>query len=349
VPTATGSPTLVPSPSDSPSASPTATPLNTATATFTPAPTNTPPPWCNNCNGNGGTTFSITLYNQAGELVKTITSAVPVNGNLNDFTVTNPDFSPQAGQQAVIVVDGKTYLWNGSNNNGQTVETGVYYVKTEVVDNNGNTTVYIHPVTVIALANQFSLKVYNSAGELVKTIAVGNYGMGVAPNSLSVVGGKAVAFGPGGGQFTFNVGPGTVTWNGQDDEGQLVQQGDYTVQLVSQGMGSPYNVASVAVTVLSTAGSVLSGAFVAPNPVPAGADSVTVVLPSATSVCHITARLYNVAGELVMIGNNDMNYGKITFPTGGRRVAGGIYVVALTAVGPWGQAERHSVHFVIVH
>ncbi|HXC64026.1 MAG TPA: hypothetical protein VNZ67_06685, partial [bacterium] len=299
--------------------------------------------------GNGGTTFSINLYNQAGELVKTITSAMPVHGNLNDFTITNPDFSPQAGQEAAIIVDGKTYLWDGTNNSGQQVNTGVYYVKTEVVDNHGNDTVYIHPVTVIALANQFSLKVYNSAGELVRTIVLGNYGTGVAPTTLSVVGQKAVAFGPGGGQFTFNVGPGTVTWNGQNDEGQLVQQGGYTVQLVTQGMGSPYSVDSVAVTVLSAYGSVLAGAFVAPNPVPANAGFVTVVLPAATSACHITARLYNVAGELVMIGNNDLNYGQITFPTGGRRVAGGIYVVALTAIGTWGQAERHSVHFVIVH
>ncbi|HXB96936.1 MAG TPA: hypothetical protein VNZ54_02720, partial [bacterium] len=271
-----------------------------------------------------------------------------VQGNLNDFTITNPDFSPQAGQEADIIVDGKTYLWDGSNNNGQQVTSGVYYVKTEVVDNNGNDTVYIHPVTVIALANQFSLKVYNSAGELVRTLALGNYGNGLAPNSLST-GQKAVAFGPNGGQFTFNVGPGTINWNGLNDQGQLVQQGGYTVQLVSQGMGSPYTVASVDVTVLSVSGSVLAGAFVAPNPVPEGVGTVTVVLPGATSVCHITARLYNVAGELVMVGNNDMNYGKITFNTGGRRVAGGIYVVALSAVGPWGQAERHSVHFVIVH
>jgi flagellar hook assembly protein FlgD len=314
---------------------------------MTPTPTDTPPPWCNGCN-NGQTTFSITLYNSAGELVKTITTNIPVDGNLDDFTITNPTFSPQAGQQAAIIVDGKTYFWNGTNSAGQQVTSGVYYVKTEVVDNHGNTTVYTHPVTVIVMANQYSLKVYNSAGELVDTLAVGNYGTGVAPTTLST-NQKAVAFGPNGGQFIFNVGPGTVTWNGENSQGQLVQQGGYTVQLVTQGLGSAYTVASVDVTVLSVYSSVLAGAFVAPNPVPSGQDTVTVALPNATSVCRITGRLYDVAGELVMIGNNDMNYGRITFNIGGRRVAGGIYIVALTAIGPWGQAERNSVHFVIVH
>ena len=35
------------------------------------------------------------------------------------FKVQDPAFAPQAGQQAIIIVDGVTYLWNGSNDNGQ--------------------------------------------------------------------------------------------------------------------------------------------------------------------------------------------------------------------------------------
>ena len=242
-PTSTASPTLLPSQSASPS--PTSAP------TLTQPPTVTPPPWCNNCNGNGSTTYSINLYNQAGELVKTITTDTPETTKINDFTITNPDFSPQAGQQAAIVVDGKTYLWSGANDNGQQVSSGIYYVKTEVVDNHGNTTVYIHAVTVLALGNQFSLKVYNSAGELVRTLVIATFNSGLAPDKLTV-GQSAVAFGPNGGQFVFNVGPGNATWDGKNDLGQLVAQGDYTVQLVSQTMGGPYTINQVGVTVLST-------------------------------------------------------------------------------------------------
>jgi hypothetical protein len=287
------------------------------------------------------------LYNQAGELVKDITDRTPVQSGIDDFTITNSTFSPQAGQQAVILVDGKAYMWNGANDNGQQVDSGIYYVKVATWNSSGVETDFIHAVTVIALGNQFTLKVFNSAGELVRNLWVATYN-GLPPSELTVVGPSALAFGPAGNQFTFNIGPATKTWDGLNDQGQRVASGVYTVQLGYEASGSAVNVAALNVTVINAGGSVLAGAFVAPNPVQPGQDLVTVVCPNAPAGSQIVGRLYDVAGELVLTASSGAQPGKLTFNFGGRQVAGGTYIVALYGQAPWGQGERRTVRFVVI-
>jgi flagellar hook assembly protein FlgD len=287
------------------------------------------------------------LYNQAGELVRVIAAGVPVQGLLSDFTVTDPTFSPQAGQQAVILVNGVTYLWNGSNNGGQVVSSGIYYLKLSSTDNTGNQTVYMHDVTVLDSGKQFSLKIYNSAGELVRTLALGSY-TGAAPDQLTVDRNVA-AFGPNGGLFNFNLGPASAAWNGLNDAGQSVQAGDYTVQLVTENQGAASIIDNLTVTVLKVGGNVLAGAIVGPNPVPEGVQQVSVKLPNAPSGSIVVGRLYNVSGELIMTVTNNQQAGRLTFNLGQHRVSAGIYLLSLSANTPWGQAQRSLLHFVVVH
>jgi hypothetical protein len=282
----------------------------------------------------------------AGELVKGITANDPVKNGLSDFTITNPTFSPQAGQQAVIIVDGTTYMWNGSNDNGQQVASGIYYVKVSTRDSSGNETDYIKAVTVIALGNQFTVKVFNPAGELVRTLVVATYN-GLAPSVLTVDK-PVLAFGPAGNQFNFDIGPATVPWNGLNDQGMRVQSGVYTVQLGYETLGGPVMIDALKVTVINAGGSVLAGAFAAPNPVGPGNDQVTVVCPSAVAGTEIVGRLYNVAGELVLTATNSTQPDRLTFSFAQRRVSGGTYIVALFAKAPWGQGERRSVRFVVI-
>lgn len=279
--------------------------------------------------------------------MKSLADHSAVKQGINDFTITNSTFSPQAGQQAVILVDGTAYLWNGANDNGQQVASGIYYVKVATYTNTGLEIDYIHAVTVIALGNQFTLKVFSPAGELVQTLAVATYN-GTSPTQLSVVGPNALAFGPGGNQFKFSIGPATVPWNGRNSSGQQVQSGTYTVQLGYETLGGPVVIDSLAVTVINAGASVLAGAFVAPDPVSFGQEQATVVLPNAPAGTLVVGRLYDVAGELVMTATNAAQPGKLTFDLTGHPVAGGTYIVALFGQAPWGQGERRSVRFVVI-
>ncbi|HXB97331.1 MAG TPA: hypothetical protein VNZ54_04710, partial [bacterium] len=317
-----------------------------ATASPSASPSNTPSPTLLPTARPGQPTYSLDLYNQAGELVRVIASGVPVQGQLADFNVTDPTFSPQAGQHAVFVVNGVTYQWNGSNNGGQVVQSGTYYVQLSSTDNVGTPTVYTHTVTVLDSGKQFSLKIYNSAGELVRTLAIGAYA-GAEPDQLTVDHNVA-AFGPHGGEFNFNLGPASTAWNGLNDAGQSVQAGEYTVQLVAENQGAPTLVDNVTVTVLKVGANVLDGAKVGPDPVGPGVSTVSVQLPNAPSGCVVVGRLYNVSGELIMTVANGQQAGLLSFSLGQHRVSAGIYILSLSCTAPWGQTERRNLHFVVV-
>jgi hypothetical protein len=265
-----------------------------------------------------------------------------------DFTVTDPSFAPGAGQQAVILVDGKTYLWNGSNDNGQQVASGIYYIKLEEHDSYGNVVTYVHEVVVLAVGNQIRLRIFNSAGEEVKTLLVATYSTH-APSRL-VPDKDTVALGGGAsGGINFDIGGISVNWDGTNNSGLQVGSGTYLVQLEVQNLAGPQTVASASVTVIDAGGPVLSSAIVVPNPVPASAGSIEVRWRPLPGV-QVTARLYNVAGELVMSADNGSSPDRLHLDLNGRQVmASGIYLVSLTATSPSGSRERRSLKLVMVH
>lgn len=329
-------------------ATPSATPAWTPSETLTPAPTVPAGAGTPGSNGNGSS-FTLTLFNQAGEAVKVLALNQPVTGAVQGLSVQNPTFAPQVGQQAVIIVDGKTYLWNGANSNGQQVQTGVYYVMASIKDSNGNVTAYTQPLTVIAVPNQYSLKIFNSAGEVVQTLTVAAYGA-TQPTTLSADKSSA-AIGPNGGGFTFSLGAGlpTVAWDGKDAEGNLVSSGTYTVQLVSQTAGNSVQVATTEVAVIATGGSVVDGAFAVPNPVGASSNGFDVFCPGAAAGSVIVGRMYDLAGELVLETNNSSMTTMIRFSFGSRPIAGGVYLIELTGTAPWGRVDHKTVKVVVIH
>jgi hypothetical protein len=281
--------------------------------------------------------------------VKVLALDEPAGLTLGDFTVQNPTFAPQAGQQALIIVDGRTYLWNGSNDNGQQVSSGLYWVKLSYRDSYGNVTAYIHEVVVLAVGNQVLLRIFNSAGEQVRLLAAYAHG-GQQPSRL-IPDSSSIAFGPDGGplnKLSFDLGGLSVEWDGLNDLGQRVNSGQYTVQLQSGSMGGAPIIASASITVLNADGSVLGGAVVGPNPLGAGQSVVHVRMPGAPTGTLVTGRLYNVAGELIMSAANDMQPDRMSFDLGGRSISSGIYLVAVTAKAPWGQVERKTFKLVVV-
>jgi hypothetical protein len=370
-PTSTASPTATPSltltltPSLTQSPLPTATPTVTSTRTPTATLSQTPLPTATSTQTllptltvtpqlgpPGSSSFDITLYNPAGELIRDIALKQPLilGSTLGDFTIEDPTFAPQAGQQAVILVNGQTFLWNGSNNNGQQVSSGIYYVKLSSTDSNGNLIVYTHEVVVLAVGNLVQVRIFNSAGEEVRTLASYAYGSQQPTRLQPDV--TSMAFGPDpsmGSKINFDLGGLTVPWDGTNALGQRVASGTYTVQLVSQSMGGGASIiATTSVTVINASGGVLAGSMAGPNPMLPSDTVLWLRVPNAPAGTHLIARLYNLAGELIMTARNDLQPDRLSFDMGGRPVSGGVYIMSVTAVAPWGEVERRNYKMVLV-
>jgi hypothetical protein len=318
--TASSTPTASNTATATRSASPTESATRTASPTITQTPTwsNTPVPMPNQ--------LLVTLYNSAGERVKTL-----FNGSVQ-YISTSMDLS------APLVLSGAAPVslnlagaawqgvggmaWDGDNDSGQFVSSGAYYFKIEFTDPVGGVTALIRPVQVLNGLGQHRLEVYNSAGELVATQALS--GTALATGSMTLDSEAMVA-----GQrldVTLKQGANEVpwAWDGRNNQGVLVDSGSYTLQLVQTWPDGRREVQSKGFVVLKAPLTVLPcGEFKAvPNPVRAG-QPVTVLYDPAPGL-WLRARLYNAAGELV--GSLSQDAGQGSAPLGDSRLASGVYV-----------------------
>lgn len=303
--------------------------------------------------------FTITIYNSAGEEVKTIAAGSPAaNDPQGDFSLDKSAFASKNGQVLLITAGGQVLTWAGDDNGGQFIQNGVYYVKLESTDQFGHVATVTHEVSVLSAAHFYSVKIFSSSGEEVNSLVVSAYGAN-APSHFSEDK-KSIAVGSGtgsAGTVTFDLGNGsTVTWDGTNSHGEHVMSGSYMAQLTETHDGAPKSVSSLPVTVLNVAEGLLGGAVVAPNPLNllgmgghprAGAGVAIVQLKTPASV-QVIGRLYNLAGELILTATNDMAPGQLTFDLAGRQVSSGTYIIALTAKAPWGTVERRTLKLVMM-
>jgi flagellar hook assembly protein FlgD len=312
--------------------------------------------------------YSIALYNSAGELVRTITSnQTAISDPTADFNLSNAVFapgSPGALGSTTITAAGQTYTWNGTNDGAQAVQNGTYFVKLQYQDMFGHVETETKEVTVLSSGQVYTVRIYNSSGELVDSLAAGSF-VSNGPSKLVPDKNTVVVSANSGsaGTVNFDLGNGTtVSWNGTNAQGQAVASGSYQAQLVVQQVGEPATIASAGVTVMSLSGGLLSHVLIGPNPMylpapgsgsfagaPAGSVSSQLVLQLNTPAgVDVEARLYNIAGELILRGDNGGNGVKITMQVGGMNISGGVYMLALTAHAPWGTTERRVMKFVIM-
>jgi hypothetical protein len=224
--------------------------------------------------------------------------------------------------------------WDTTNNNGQSVAPGTYYVEVKSTDAFGKVTVYSEAVTVMGTLVSNSLKVYNSAGEMVDQVNLTAL-TGLATGFSSATGSSAAVAGSG---LKFNVQvvgsntPEQVAWNGLNAQGQPVSPGVYMVELVYAPVGQASAVVKVMpVTILDRPGgaaqTALAGAVVAPQPYVAAKGGGLNVVYTPVPGEQLSGRLYNLAGQLVEQGLDAQGSGRITLSVD--RVSSGIYLMEL--------------------
>jgi hypothetical protein len=324
--------TFTESPTASFTASPTQTFTDSPTKTVTPTYTATLPPQPYQ--------ISVAIYNSAGEKVKDVYSGTAAY----DLTHLKVAVAGPQSSGAPVLVDlgglgapSGDLVWNGSNQGGQWVSNGVYYVKVTSTDPFGNVTTTTESVNVIGVENQESVEIFNSAGEVVRKFDLSGVTSTVQNMALNLPAGQsavAASTNPvtgavtGGVNLTLNLGNGgtqPLFWDGMGSGGAPLQSGTYLVELVRTQPGQTSTIKTVAVTLLeaknNSAQAVAASAKVGPNPVLKGGDVIVHYKPNAQN--WVVAKLYNESGEMVAqaadFGSGALNFGK--------GFSGGIYML----------------------
>ena len=319
------------------------TPSLTVSSTITVSPTrsNTPVPMPH--------TVLIAAYNSAGERVRIIYSGPaqyqPGQMGFSADVILGGQTQLAIQFPGALANGGNTVLWDGTNDNGGSLGGGSYVIKTEVQDPFGQVISLSREVQVIPATIQQYLRIYNSAGEVVRTIHLASTVSGAS--QLRTDGeGFALEIDPSTGKaaqsYKIEVlssgGWQVQGWDGLNDNGIPVNSGSYVVQLFSRDAGQESIISTRSVVVLKSADSVdpTASALVAPNPVLPGKP--VAVFYDATQMMGMVAvcRVYNLAGELIATAADPAKTGRIDFFANGW--ASGTYVIRF---------ELHEGHAIL--
>ncbi|MFP4465979.1 MAG: hypothetical protein ACLFP1_02905, partial [Candidatus Goldiibacteriota bacterium] len=344
--TETATPTISETETITPTSTITGTPSETATQTMTPTITMT-----ETVTPEPNYEVNVKVYNTAGEIVY----EWPDRGIWNfikDFEVENPVFSPDDGGKAVFNIDGAVYEWDGKNTQGGDAENGKYYIHAEVKDKYG----FVHSVIkeVMLLTNNVSttVNIYNSAGELVKTIPVDTIGA-TGSDDMEIIPSAPDAFSPGEGDRQYAeihyMGE-VVTWDGTNNSGMIVSNGVYMIELVNIDENGVKTVKTGDITVLHNGYEIFGNVRVLPNPVDLKQSRDVVFRFNAMENTEIYVKIYNMAGELItnieaLNGENEIRWRVLSDE---RKIASGLYIAVMFGVTDTGMQKREIIKFTIM-
>jgi flagellar hook assembly protein FlgD len=325
------------------------TPTNTASASITNTMTNTQTQTITITPVPFPYVMNISVYNEAGELVKVIANTTTsqeaqqvqllVNGNQTNVV------SPGSGNALTILLpnvetpdqqktSGSTFSWDGTNSAGQDVANGAYYIKETTTDPYGHTNIITKPVTVINASQYVQVNIFNTAGELVATVSQAYDGSGPLSLNISNTSGNtnyALPVGQGAPGITiYYTSTEFLPWDGKNSQGDYVASGVYEVQLVVKTSTGSNVIVSKPVTLLNEGSAdVLGTVKTLPNPYTG--DTTTPLKftwqPSAGGTIKI--KIYNIAGELVRTLVGDLGAAAINWDlkgVGGQTVSSGTYI-----------------------
>jgi hypothetical protein len=304
----------------------------------------------------------VDIYNSAGEKVLDLYNGTSAY-SLNQLQVTVS--GPQSSGAPVLVelgglgTPGGALTWNGTNQGGQWVSNGVYYVKVTSTDPFGNVTTTTTSVNVIGVENQESLEIFNSAGEVVRNFDLSGVTSTVQNIALTMPAGQSAvpaSTNPATGVVTGGVnleltlangGTQPLYWDGMGSGEAPLQSGTYLLELVRTEPGQTSTIQTLSVTLLETknnsALNVAASAKVGPNPVLKGGAVVVHYHPNLQN--WVRAKLYNESGELVA-QTVDFGTGVLTFGGG---FSGGIYLLDFEVNSGDLVVTRRVLKVAIVH
>jgi len=269
----------------------------------------------------------INLYNAAGERVRRLfegsSQFLPSKLGLSGSLVVPGQVDVSLNMASGNIYGAGTLSWNGNNDAGQVVNSGSYYFKAEFKDPFGAVTSLITGVQVLQAQGQTALEIYNTAGELVRRHGLPSGSQNGTLSKLS-----ADSFAAGAellGIYITQSGVSTSwPWDGRNDQGQMVNSGVYSIQLVQTVGGSRQTVQFKSVTVIRAPDLSLPGGVFKPVPNPVTVDKPIAIYFDPCPGMQVTLKLYTLAGELVAQTGADGSTGLLVLAAS--HLAAGSYV-----------------------
>lgn len=279
----------------------------------------------------GDYTVRIAVYNAAGELIKVLFVGVSSKG-LRNFEL-NREKIEQWGERIELSVEGEVVAgWGGETANGGLVSNGEYYLKVDNIDSFGRVDVVVRGVTVNRPQEYVEVRIYNSAGEMVRQM-----GVTVAPGTMEREGRVELSrtvFEPSlGEEVEIRFGSEVWQWDGRNADGDLVQTGEYYVEVHQYLEDGREVIVTRPLAVMGGAQSLSVRMY--PNPWDRKlADSVRVEVVGAKSDWREEGKVYTVSGELVgSFEGPGSGTDWVPQRASGGRLASGLYLVVLKVKG----------------
>jgi len=259
-----------------------------------------------NVRVTGAYTVKVDVYNEAGELVEEIYSA-QLSQPVLSVVLSNSVMSNLETPVTLLFSGAPVTAWNGTNGDGVPVPNGSYYIKVQNTDPYGVSTTVSQVVTVSRSVAKVQVDIFNEAGEVVRHLYAyvddANNSqltsMELSANVLSI-GNDQPGSGGNTNQATIVLNTGvTLTWDGRNDNGQLVTGGHYEIEVhFTNGKGRE-SVISKGILVQNDQNSPINGNLYAqPNILKNGTTRTTLVVNSGLNLM-LHVKVYDVAGELV--------------------------------------------------
>jgi uncharacterized repeat protein (TIGR01451 family) len=287
----------------------------------------------------GQYTISINIYNEAGEVVKTI-KVTQYSQPINSISLQSSNLitTLQGPGSTIEIFYAGTLIgtWDGSANNGNPVTNGNYEIKVDSVSPVGVVTSVSQQATVDRRLSNVTATIYNSVGEVIRTL----YNVVADTNDVQMTSVNLstqvmnLGASTNGNVSNLNIfvatsgTPVTLIWDGTNNLGTLVTPGTYEIQLRwDNGQGTTTNITRSVVVM----GSGVSGEIVAePNVLICGQTMVTVFNAMGVSgASTLTVRIYTIAGEWV--ATIPGTAGTATAPWNASGLASGVYIAAAEA------------------
>ncbi len=248
-----------------------------------------------------------------------------------------------------------TFTWNGKNNQGQYVSSGVYYLKIAEKDPYGHEETTIRDVSVINNMEYVRLTVFNSAGEIVFSSTT--YGQSLnwtyasidLPDIAGITDEKSTLI------IKYSESPlDFIRWDFTNNNGNIISPGVYEVQVVIKDLSTGYIMLTKTIEILRLKKTFLGDVIIVPNPYYMNSNQTLKIRwdfgykpwqanPSYGISGQVNLKIFNVLGELIRTINSSLNSGYVIWDlktNNNNMVSPGIYIIVLDAKTADGYQER---------
>jgi len=303
----------------------------------------------------GDYTVRINVYNEAGEIVKTIL-LTKFSEPIRDVTLESSNVLLSINDKINIVYQGTVIgTWDGTNNNGEEVSNGKYYIKIDNLDPYGS----IDSVSQLAMVARhlahIKVNIYNESGEIIRHLDSMVADAVTITKSLTLSSSTISPSYQGGPNSTTNItlADGTIlTWDGRNDQGQIVSSGQYFIEVRSNdGQGGDATITKQ-ISVIHQGLAVGSGLVtVYPNPLSERVNgSIINFAPNSSTPVSLKIRVYTLAGELVQKDlQSNLGDAVLTWDFTGKGVASGLYLAVIEVRDGLGGLQRQITKIAIFH